>query len=150
MHTPSNCIFSSPLTNLIRILDILMKIVSHANAKSKTIRLRDFTVCSFFLFCFSSEIMAVKWLLWHHWLNSFSAHNRGGENPWSFVHWVSVLALWSLCYQQPLAVLFFFFFFLISVRFSKTLPDTEQCLSVVLLDIHQEHVHEMEMIVPSL
>ena len=41
MHTPANSIFSSPITNLLSILCVLMKILSHANAKKKKKMVED-------------------------------------------------------------------------------------------------------------
>ena len=44
---PENSVFSGPVTSLFSVLCILMKILSHANAKNKTKRLKDFKFCTF-------------------------------------------------------------------------------------------------------
>ena len=44
---PAHSIFSGPVTHLLSVLYILMKIHSHASAKEKTKRLKGFQFCSF-------------------------------------------------------------------------------------------------------
>ena len=58
---PANSTFSCSITNLISILCVLMKFLSHINAKSKTKRTNNFKFRTFNI-PFSSNIMAVKGL----------------------------------------------------------------------------------------
>ena len=54
--TPTNSIFSGPITHLFSMQCVLMKILSHAGAKKKTKRLTILHFC----WSFSSDIVAVK------------------------------------------------------------------------------------------
>ena len=69
---PANCIFSGPVTRLLLVLCLLIKILSHASAKKKTKSLKDsnFTLLVVIL----SHIMAMKGLITH--FLSFKANSR--------------------------------------------------------------------------
>ena len=58
------CIFSGPITNLLSILCVLMKILSHANAKKKKKkkkkRAQDFKFCPLNVLINSSTVAIVR------------------------------------------------------------------------------------------
>ena len=65
MHMPANGIFSGHIANLLSILRVLIKILSHAIAKKKKKekkRPNDLNFCTF-IGPFSNDIMAVKGLM---------------------------------------------------------------------------------------
>ena len=62
MDMPANSIFSGPVTQLLSVMCVLMKILSHANVKKKKKGLRILNFALLFVVFKRHQIMAVKGL----------------------------------------------------------------------------------------
>ena len=124
-HTSAVSTFCSPVTNLLSILHILMKFLSHGNAKKWTKWLRIYYIFLHFYSSFSNKTMEVKGLTFnvdkcvmhsltcsvdHHritpaavslWSSSWSPQHRRSHCPCEYQH--SVHKAWLTTFTSFLS-----------------------------------------------
>ena len=96
MDAPTNSVFSSPVTHLLSVLCVLMKILSHTSVKKKTKRLRG-----------SNFTLLLVIFKWHHGsegvnvLSTTQGHLRTKRSLGAILNRIKLVSNWILMSCQP-------------------------------------------------